>query len=209
MGGLGGGGEQLRLAAALVGGDGLAGGDQGVHHGLVAHPGPGHLVQCLQSPGEHGLQSRHIHLVPGGSGLLQPVQPGVPERNRAAAVEHHNGHGRVVQHGLDAVLRFLHCLGNGSGNFAHGQAVVCVAEPGVDLREHGLSGCDLGAGVRQTRGKFRFLHCGTPSFPIKQLNIRVSDNGALWNPNRNRVGFLHKESYFCANNFIRMTNKSQ
>ena len=56
-GGLGGGLEQRVPRRSCVGGDGVAGGDQGVHHGLVAHLGAGHVVQLLKGLGEDGLEA--------------------------------------------------------------------------------------------------------------------------------------------------------
>ena len=47
----GSGGKQGGLAVSLESGDGPTGGNQGIHHGLVAHLGTGHVVQCLQRPG--------------------------------------------------------------------------------------------------------------------------------------------------------------
>ena len=34
----------------------------------------------------------------------------------AAAVQGHNGHGRVIQHGLDPPLGGVHCFGDSPGN---------------------------------------------------------------------------------------------
>ena len=82
--GLGGGVEQPGLIAAGVGSDGLTGGDQGVHHGLVPHLGAGHIFQLLQGLGEDGLEARHVDLLPLWGLLLQAVQPGVPQRDSAA-----------------------------------------------------------------------------------------------------------------------------
>src|SRR5699024_1187002 len=59
--------ELRRRTAGLVrsgiGGDGLAGGDEGVHHGLVPHLGAGHVVELLQGLGKYGLEARHVDLL--------------------------------------------------------------------------------------------------------------------------------------------------
>ena len=99
-----GGVEQPGLIAAGVGSDGLTGGDQGVHHGLVPHLGAGHVAEGLQRFGEDGLDARRIDLIPLGGLLLETIQPGVPQGDGTAAVQDHDSHGRIVQHGLDAAL---------------------------------------------------------------------------------------------------------
>src|SRR5699024_6417633 len=76
----------------------------------------------------------------------------------AAAVQGHDRHGRVVQHGLDAAVRLVHRLGDGPGDLGHGQAVVRVAEFGVDLRQLLLGSDDRGTGVLQPGGQVRFCH---------------------------------------------------
>lgn len=73
--GLGGGVEQPGLITAGVGSDGLTGGDQGVHHGLVPHLGAGHVAEGLQRFGEDGLDARRIDLIPLGGLLLETIQP--------------------------------------------------------------------------------------------------------------------------------------
>ena len=45
----------------------------------------------------------------------------------------HDGHGRIVQHFFDASVRPLHGGINGSGDFFHGEAMIGVAEMGIDL----------------------------------------------------------------------------
>ena len=108
---------------------------------------------------------RPVDLLPLWGLLLQAVQPGVPQGDGAAAVQGHNGHGRVIQHGLDPPLGGVHCFGDSPGNLRHGQAVIRVPKFGIDLRQLRLSGGHSGAGVFQARRKFSSCHViSAPSF---------------------------------------------
>ena len=51
--------------------------------------------------------------VPLWNTWLDGMQEEAPEGHGAAAVEGHHGHGRVVQHGLDAAVGRRHRLGDG------------------------------------------------------------------------------------------------
>ena len=183
--GPGGGGKESHLIAC-VGGDGLAGGNQGVHHGLVPHLGPGHVAQLLQGLGEDGFQAVHVYLVSYRGILLQSVQPGVPQGDGAAAVQRHNRHSRIVQHGLNTPLRLLHRLVDGFCDFRHGQAVVGVAEAGVNLGQLPLRRHDRRAAMLQSGGKFGFCHCIHLLSHVKSVNfVRI------------RI-FLKYKCYICA-----------
>ena len=149
--------KQFRLGAGSCG-NGLACGNEGVHHGLVPNFCPAQGRKALAGVGEHGLYLLKSHLRPFRGGLLQPVQPGVPQGNCAAAVYHHHRHGRIIQHGLYAALAFLCRALNGPGYPAHGDAMVRIPKAGVYLRKLALGAYHGLAGVFESLREFRFCH---------------------------------------------------
>lgn len=102
--GLGGGVEQPGLIAAGVGSDGLTGGDQGVHHGLVPHLGAGHVAEGLRALAKMAWMPAVSISFPSGASSWRPSSQVFHRGTALAAVQDHDSHGRIVQHGLDAAL---------------------------------------------------------------------------------------------------------
>lgn len=149
-----GGGIKQRRFVALACRDGLARRDERVHHGLVAHLCARHVRKVFERVREHGLELGRVRRVALGRRFLQRVEPRVPQRHRAAAVQHHDRHGRVVEHLLDAAVSLCHGAFDGICDLDHGEAMVGVTEVRVDFGQLRLGGDHLGARMLQARSQF-------------------------------------------------------
>ena len=150
-------------APSSAGGDGLACGNEGVHHRFVAHDSAAHIGKLLECIGEHGLELGSIHRIALGRLLLQAVEPGVPQGHRASAVENHDLHSNIVEHLLNAALRRINRAFDGIGYFAHSEPMVGIAKMRVDFSQLVLRRAHLRTRVLQAYGQFVLCnHVGSP-----------------------------------------------